>query len=84
VEYKPSHKLLVFNILAGLLRADKGSMNIPEDIINRIIIPTKLDEEFVYYSEWLMAAALTQTYSYMIKNGLEYSKLVIGEADVFL
>jgi hypothetical protein len=38
VEYKPSHKLSVFHIRARLLRADKGSMNIPEDVINRITI----------------------------------------------
>ncbi|KAH8751831.1 hypothetical protein BGZ57DRAFT_934347 [Hyaloscypha finlandica] len=84
VEYKPSHKLSVFNLRAGLLRADKGSMNIPEDVINRITIPTDPEDKFVYHSEWLTAAALTQTYSYMIENGLEYSKLVTGEADVFL
>jgi hypothetical protein len=84
VEYKPSHKLSVFNLRAGLLRADNGSMNIPEDVINRIKIPTDPEEKFVYHSEWLVAAALTQTYSYMIENGLEYSKLVTGEADVFL
>jgi len=84
VEYKPSHKLSVFNLRAGLLRADKGSMNIPEDVINRITIPTDPEDKFVYHSEWLTAAALTQTYAYMIENGLEYSKLVTGEADVFL
>jgi len=39
VEYKPSHKLSVFNIRAGILRADSGSMNVPEDVINRIAIP---------------------------------------------
>jgi hypothetical protein len=32
----------------------------------------------------LTAAALTQTYSYTIENGLEYNKLVTGEADGFL
>jgi hypothetical protein len=84
VEYKPSHKLSVFNLRAGLSRADKGSMNIPEDVINRITIPTDPEDKFVYHSEWLIAAALTQTYGYMIENGLEYSKLVTGEADVFL
>ncbi|KAG9241154.1 hypothetical protein BJ878DRAFT_522142 [Calycina marina] len=84
VEYKPSHKLSVFNLRAGLLRADKGSMNIPKDVINRITIPTDPEDKFVYHSEWLTAAALTQTYAYMIENGLEYSKLAIGEADVFL
>ncbi|KAH6719535.1 hypothetical protein BKA61DRAFT_571536 [Leptodontidium sp. MPI-SDFR-AT-0119] len=60
------------------------SMNIPEDVINRITIPTDPEEKFVYNSEWLTAAALTQTYTYMIENGLQYSKLVTGEADVFL
>jgi len=84
VEYKPSHKLSVFNLRAGLMRADRGSMNIPEDVINRITIPTDPEDKFVYHSEWLTAAALTQTYAYMIENGLEYSKLVTGEADVFL
>jgi hypothetical protein len=83
VEYKPSHKLSVFNLRAGLLRADKGSMNIPEDVINRITIPTDSEDKFVYHSERLTAAALIQTYGYMIDNGLEYSKLAIGEADVF-
>jgi hypothetical protein len=84
VEYKPSYKLSVFNLRAGLLRADKGSVSIPEDVINRITIPTDLEDKFVYYSEWLTAAALMQIYTYIIENGLEYSKLVIGEADVFL
>jgi hypothetical protein len=83
VEYKPSHKLSVFNLRAGLLRADNGSMNIPEDVINRITIPTDPEEKFMYHSERLTAAALTQTYGYMIENGLEYSKLTTGEADVF-
>ncbi|KAH8730664.1 hypothetical protein GQ44DRAFT_746597 [Phaeosphaeriaceae sp. PMI808] len=84
VEYKPSHKLSVFNLRAGLLRDDKGFMNIPEDVINRITIPTNPEDKFVYHSEWLTAAALTQTYAYMIENGLEYSKLATGEANVFL
>jgi hypothetical protein len=84
MEYKPSHKLSVFNLRAGLLRANKGFMNIPEDVINRIAIPTDPGDKFVYHSKWLTAAALTQTYAYMIENGLEYSKLVTGEAYVFL
>jgi hypothetical protein len=84
VKYKLAHKLSVFNLRAGLLRADKESMNILEDVVNRITIPTDPDGKFVYHSEWLTAAALTQTYAYMIETGLEYSKLVTGEADVFL
>jgi hypothetical protein len=84
VEYKPSYKLSVFNLRAGLLRADDGYMDVLKDVINRLTIPTQPDEKFVYYSEWLTTAALSQTYTYMIENGLEYSKLVTGEADVFL
>ncbi|KAL9117546.1 MAG: hypothetical protein Q9187_005917, partial [Circinaria calcarea] len=84
VEYKPAHKLSVFNLRAGLLRADEGSINILEEVIHRITIPTDPGDKFVYHSEWLTAAALTQTYAYMIENGLEYSKLATGEADVFL
>lgn len=59
-------------------------MNIPEDVINQITIPTDLEEKFVHNSEWLEAAALTQTYSYMIESGLEYNYLVTAEAFVFL
>ncbi len=84
VEYKPSHKLSVFNLRAGLLRADHGSMNLPKDVINRPTIPTDSDEKFVYHSEWLVGAALTQTYGYMIESGLEYSYLTTGEAFIFL
>ena len=47
VEYKPSHKLSVFNLRAGLLRADSGCMNVPEDIINRITTPTDPEERLV-------------------------------------
>jgi hypothetical protein len=84
IEYKPSHKLSVYNLRAGLLRADSGSMDLPKDVINRPTIPTNPEEKFVYHSEWLVAIALTQTYGYMVENGLEYSYLTTGEAKVFL
>jgi hypothetical protein len=51
MEYKLSYKLLVFNLRAGLLHTNKGSINIPKEIINRIIIPTNPEDKFVYYSE---------------------------------
>jgi hypothetical protein len=35
-------KLSVFNLLgAGILRADEGSTNISEDVINRITMPNR-------------------------------------------
>ncbi len=83
VEYKPYHKLSVLHLRAGPLRADNESMNLPKDVINRITIPTKPEERFVYNTERLVAAALTQAYGYMIESGLEYNYLVTGEASIF-
>jgi hypothetical protein len=83
VEYKLSYKLSVFNLQARFLQADQGSINILKDVINQITIPTNLREKFVYNSKQLTAAALIQTYKYIIENSLEYSKLATGEADVF-
>jgi hypothetical protein len=51
IEYKLSHKLSVYNLQAGLLQADSGSINLPEDVINRPTIPTNPEEKFIYYSE---------------------------------
>jgi hypothetical protein len=84
MKYKPPYKLSVFNLQARLLRADSELINLLKDIINRITIPTYPEKKFVYNSEWLVAAALTQTYSYIIENGLKYSYLVTAEAFVFL
>jgi hypothetical protein len=58
IEYKPPHKLLVFNLWARLLRADKGSMNILEDVINQITILTNPEDKFIYYSKWLIIVAI--------------------------
>jgi hypothetical protein len=84
VEYKPAHKLTESNLRAGLLQADSGSLHLPNDVFSRIKIPTEKNAKFIYHSEWLVSAALTQTYGYMIENGLEYSYLTTGEAFVFL
>ncbi|KAI9738026.1 MAG: hypothetical protein M1818_005454 [Claussenomyces sp. TS43310] len=82
-EYKPPHKLSIYNLRAGLLRADEGSLDLPT-LINRATIPTDPEQKFIYHSEWLTVTALSQTYGYMIENGLEYSQLVTAEAKVFL
>jgi ABC-type molybdate transport system ATPase subunit len=66
VELQPSRKLSVFNLRAGLLRADNGSINLLEDVINRITIPTSPQEKFVYHFKRLTIAALTQMYTYII------------------
>jgi hypothetical protein len=67
-----------------LLQANSRCMNLLKDVINQLTIPMKLEEKFVCRLEWLVRAALTQTYSYMVENGLEYSYLTTGEAYVFL
>ena len=54
-------------------------MDLPKDAINRPTIPTD-PEKFVYHSEWLVGAALTQTSDYVVENCLEYSYLTTGEA----
>ncbi|ORY62604.1 uncharacterized protein BCR38DRAFT_459064 [Pseudomassariella vexata] len=80
-EYKAPHKLIAPHLRAGL-----HPMNIFKDVVNRKTIPTAADPEarFQYHAERLAAAALSQTYDYMIKGGLEYGVLTTGEAIVFL
>ncbi|RSL40462.1 hypothetical protein CEP54_016112, partial [Fusarium duplospermum] len=68
-EYKPPHKLTAPHLRLGL-----RPMNIYKDVVNRKTIPTSVDPDarFQYHAERLTAAAITQTYHYMIEGGLEY------------
>lgn len=59
-------------------------MDMMNDVINRIAVPTDSDEKYVYNSERLVAAALVQTYGYMMENGLEFSYLTTGKAFLYL
>ncbi|KAI6267933.1 hypothetical protein MCOR27_010383 [Pyricularia oryzae] len=80
-EYKPPHKLTAPHLRLGL-----RPMNIYKEVVNRKTIPTSIDPDgrFQYHAERLTAAAITQTYHYMIEGGLEYGLLTTGEAIVFL
>ncbi|KAI6506875.1 hypothetical protein MCOR10_011352 [Pyricularia oryzae] len=80
-EYKPPHKLTAPHLRLGL-----RPMNIYTEVVNRKTIPTSvdLDARFQYHAERLTAAAITQTYHYMIEGGFEYGLLTTGEAIVFL
>ncbi|KAI3545674.1 hypothetical protein CABS02_09212 [Colletotrichum abscissum] len=80
-EYKPPHKLTAPHLRLGL-----RSMNIHQEVVNRKTIPTSVDPDarFQYHAERLTAAAITQTYHYMIEGGLEHGLLTTGEAIVFL
>ncbi|KAI1839674.1 hypothetical protein JX266_014115 [Neoarthrinium moseri] len=80
-EYEAPHKLTAPHLRAGL-----HPMNIFADVVNRKTIPTAADliARFEYHAERLTAAAITQTYNYMIEGGLEYGLLTTGEAIIFL
>ncbi|KAH6640661.1 hypothetical protein F5144DRAFT_618382 [Chaetomium tenue] len=72
VEYKAPHKLTAAHIRRGLQMKD-----VIAEVVNRPDIPTSDIGRFEYKAERLVAAAITQTYHYMIQNGLD-------EAFVFL
>ncbi|KAJ4317082.1 hypothetical protein N0V84_007535 [Fusarium piperis] len=81
MEYKAPHKLMPVHMRAGL-----RSIDIYKEVVNRVTVPTKDDREalFQYHAERLVAAAVTQTFHYMIEAGLEYGLLTTGETIVFL
>ena len=82
IELKPPHKLPIPILLAGM-----RDMDLLKDVVNRATIPVKKEDPeayFNYRADRLVAAAVTQTFSYMIENGLEYGYLGTGEAFVFL
>lgn len=78
VEYKPPHKLTTGNLKAGF-----REMKI-EDILGQATIPTESEAKLQYNADQLVSAVATQTFHYMIENGLEYSYITTGEAFVFL
>lgn len=79
IEYKAPHKLA-----KEILRVGLRTMDLPTEVIHRAMIPTDLQEKFSYNADRLVAAAITQLYSYMLESGVEYGCIVTGEAMVFL
>jgi hypothetical protein len=81
VEYKAPHKLALPHLRSGL-----REMNLKEEVVDRSTQPDQSDVDavFQYHSDRLVAAVVTQVYSYMVESGLEYSYLTTGEAFVFL
>ena len=81
VEYKAPHKLTLPHLRLGL-----REVNVYQDVVNRATKPVPKYTEllFQYYADRLSAAAVTQTFHYMIEGGLEHSYLTTGEAIVFL
>ena len=79
IEYKAPHK-----ISKEILRTGLRAMDVPNEVINRSTFPTDPVKKFEYNADKLVAAVATQTYSYMLKSGSEYSCIITGEAIVFL
>ena len=82
VELKPPHKLPIPVLLAGM-----RDMELLKEVVNRATVPSKEDDPrgyFNYRADRMVAAAVTQTFSYMIEHGLEFGYLSTGEAFVFL
>ncbi|KAH7016614.1 hypothetical protein B0J12DRAFT_722451 [Macrophomina phaseolina] len=74
IEYKAPHKLTRGEIAAGL----SGEIVPDRDVIH------KDGEGFGFLSKRLLAAVVTQCFSYMVKKGLQDGYLYTGEAIVFL
>ena len=79
IEYKAPHKLT-----PQILRVGLRDMNLATQVIQRATIPTDPQGKFEYHAEKFVAAAMTQTYMYMLESGLEFSCIITGEAIVFL
>ncbi|KAL1953417.1 hypothetical protein VTO42DRAFT_2824 [Malbranchea cinnamomea] len=79
IEYKAPHKLTNAYLRAGLRH-----MNMFEQVVQRLTIPTHPAEKLQYNAELLACAAVTQVYEYMMKAGLEYGVLTNGICKVML
>lgn len=73
VEYKPPHKLTLGRIYEGL-----------EDMELKDVIKRNKQEDSKATLRRLVAAVITQAYSYMVKLGLEYGYVCTGQAFIFL
>ncbi|KAJ5112165.1 hypothetical protein N7532_000210 [Penicillium argentinense] len=73
VEFKAPHKLTIPELVAGL-----HQMDLARDVIN------KDGDTFEFYTTRLVAAVVTQIFSYMIVSGIRYGYICTGEAFVFL
>ena len=84
VEYKAPHKLTLAH-LRHVLRPDRSPLEL-DGIINGVSVPSPQDPEahFAYHAERLVAAVVTQAFSYMVVCGTQYGYVTTGEAFVFL
>lgn len=73
VEFKAPHKVTIPELVAGLHQID-----LARDVIGQE------GDTFEFYATCLVAAVVTQIFSYMIDSGVQYGYICTGEAFVFL
>ncbi|PWY76749.1 hypothetical protein BO83DRAFT_377226 [Aspergillus eucalypticola CBS 122712] len=73
VEHKAPHKLSLAEILAGL-----HEMDLETDVINTDV------DSFEYHATRLVAAVITQLFSYMVDVGVQHGYICTGEAFICL
>ncbi|GAA81977.1 metalloprotease m41 ftsh [Aspergillus luchuensis IFO 4308] len=73
VEHKAPHKLSLAEILAGL-----HEMDLEKDVINTD------GDSFEYHATRLVAAVITQLFSYMVDVGVQHGYICTGEAFICL
>jgi hypothetical protein len=73
IEYKAPHKLTLGHIYEGLVE-----MNVDE------VVEEGENESVAMRCRRLVAAVITQGFSYMVKAGVEYGEIYTGEATIFL
>ncbi|KAI9832126.1 MAG: hypothetical protein M1826_002455, partial [Phylliscum demangeonii] len=78
IEYKPPHKLTIGFLRAGLRPLDISA------VIHRAKVPTDADAKYSYRADQLVARVMTQAYSSMIEDGMEFGYITTGGAFVFL
>lgn len=79
MEYKAPHKFTKI-----ILRQGFRDMDVARDVINRATIPQDGPGKSQQLAEYLVAAAASQTYAYMLESKCEYGCIVTGESIVFL
>ena len=73
IEYKAPHKLTLGHIYEGL-----GEMELDK------VVEAGKDESLANRYRRLVAAVITQDYSYIVGTGVEYGEIYTGEATIFL
>ncbi|OBT59854.1 hypothetical protein VE03_10539 [Pseudogymnoascus sp. 23342-1-I1] len=73
IEYKAPHKLTLGHIYEGL-----AEMNLDE------VVEEGENESVAIRCRRLVAAVITQGFSYMVRTGLKYGEIYTGEATIFL